>query len=503
MAKSRTFNAKRNMFSGIVNKVVVLGLPFAIRTIIIKELGAEFAGLSSLFTSILQVLNMAELGFSSAIAFSLYKPMANNDEDTICSLLKFYRNVYRIVGVVILVAGIALMPFLPYLIKDSYPDTINLYILFLIYLVNTVFSYLAFAYKSVLLSASQRQDIVSNISTVLDAIKCVIQIITLMTWKNYYAYIAWNVVFTIANNLVIAYITKRRFPRIECRGKIEEQRKRSLVKQIKGLAIGQISKTARNSLDTVILSALCGLIDVAMYGNYYYVFSAVLGFFIVIIQSVSAGVGNSIATESVDKNYNDFKRFNYYLSWIGGWCTVCLLCLYQPFMELWAGKELTVPFWIMFLFCAYFYIMQMGQVRSMYANAAGLWWEFRWLEVLEMFANLTLNIYLGWKFGMAGILWATIITVFLFSIVGSTIVTFKHYFKRSCMEYFLDCFIYCIVTLVAGFITYLGCQRIVVEGIGGLGLRLGISVLIPNVIFFLISIISCRHRKYLIELMKK
>lgn len=502
MTNSRTLNAKRNILSGMVNRFVVLGLPFIIRTILIRELGAEYAGLSTLFTAILQVLNMAELGFSSAVVFSLYKPMAEDDKNAICALMMFYRKIYRIVGIVILLAGTAVMPFLKFLIKGSYPDSINLYLLFAIYLINTVFSYLAFAYKNVLLSASQRQDIISNISSVLDALKCIIQIIVLIIWKNYYAYIIWNVVFTVANNLVVAYITKKKFPKLQCKGIIEADKKREIVKQMKGLAIGQISKTARNSLDSIILSVFCGLIDVTIYGNYYYVFSAVLGFYVVIIQSISAGVGNSIAVESVGKNYEDFKKFNYYLSWIGGWCTISMLCLYQPFMSLWVGKELMATFGIMILFCIYFYIMQMGQIRSVYANAAGLWWEFRWLEIIEMASNLILNVFLGWKFGMAGIVWATIITVFFFSIVGSTIVTFRLYFKRSPAEYFIYCAVYCAVILVAAYLTYLICGMVTIGGILGLGMKLCIVAILPNCMILIISMMNKRHRCYLLTLSK-
>lgn len=491
------------MLSGMLNKIIVLTLPFIIRTIIIRELGVEYAGLSTLFASILQVLNMTELGFSSAVIFSLYKPMADGDNDAICALMAFYRKIYRIVGVVILMAGIIIMPFLKYLIKGSYPDTINLYFLFVIYLVNTVFSYLAFAYKNVLLSASQRQDIINNVSSILDTLKCIIQIIVLIIWKNYYAYIIWNVIFTIANNLVVAYITKHRFPELRCKGIIGEEKKQKIVKQMKGLAISQVSKTTRNSLDSIVLSACCGLLAVTIYGNYYYVFSAVLGFLGVIVQSISAGVGNSVAIETVEKNYEDFKRFNYYMSWIGGWCTIAMLCLYQPFMDLWVGKELIASFEIMLLFCIYFYIVQMGQIRSVYSNAAGLWWEFRWLEIFEIIINLTLNISLGLKFGLAGIIFASIIAVFIFSIIGTTIITIRLYFKRSSAEYFFYCGVYCAVILIVAYFTYLICEMVVMGGILGLSLKLCIVVLLPNSMLFLISMLQKKHRNYLLALIRK
>ena len=106
MANSRTYNAKRNIFWGLVNKFITLSLPFIIRTIIIRKLGVEYLGLGSLYSSILQVLNMAELGFSSAIIFNLYKPIAENDTGKICALMALYRKIYRIIGLGILTVGL-------------------------------------------------------------------------------------------------------------------------------------------------------------------------------------------------------------------------------------------------------------------------------------------------------------------------------------------------------------------------------------------------------------
>ena len=228
MAKSRTFYVKRNMGTGIVNRIITLGLPFIIRTIIIRTLGAEYLGLSSLFSSILQVLNMAELGFSSAVVFSLYKPMAEQDTDSICALLGYYRNVYKIIGVVILVGGSFLFPVLPRLIKGSYPSDINIYLLYMIYLINTSISYLLIAYKNVIFSASQRQDVLNNVNSVVSITKFTIQIVALLAFENYYLYIIWNLVFTGCENILIAILAKRKYPNYFCQGTIKKEKRNSL-----------------------------------------------------------------------------------------------------------------------------------------------------------------------------------------------------------------------------------------------------------------------------------
>ena len=500
---SRTQNAKRNLTAGFINKISILLIQFCVRTFLIRYLGAKYLGLNNLFASILQVLNMAELGFSSAIVFSLYKPIAENDYGLICALLKFYRNVYKVIGVTIMCVGGILTPLIPKLINGEVPNNANVFVLYWIFLLNTVLSYLAYAYRSVILTANQRQDIISKISFILDLAKGICQCVSIVLLKNYYAYVIWNIVFTIFNNLVTAYITKRDFPEYVCKGELPKTQKESIIIQIKGLAIGQISKIARNSLDSVILSATCGLVITAVYSNYYYILSAIIGVLGVITQSIAAGIGNSIATETKDKNYNDLLKFNFYLSWIGSWCTLCLFFLYQPFMELWAGTGLMATNHTMLLFCVYFYILQMGQIRSTYANAAGIWWEFRWLEILEIFANLILNIGLGCFWGVDGILWATIITVFFFSIIATTIVTFKCCFDRSAHQYFIRCIFYVFATVASGVITEWFCSLVSFTGISQLVYRAFVLVIVPNVVLYLIFCINRKHNEYMQDLKNK
>ena len=204
MVSNRTINAKRNITSGYVNKCISLLLPFIMRTVIIREFGEKYLGLGSLFSSILQVLSMAELGFSSAIVFSLYKPLAEKNTSTVCALLSYYKKIYRIVGSVILVVGILLTSFLPYFIKDEVPSNINIYYLYLIFLINTVISYFAFAYKSSLLVADQRQDLINNTNTVILIFSFVIQVFLIFFFKNYYLYAIVEIFSTIFNNLTVA-----------------------------------------------------------------------------------------------------------------------------------------------------------------------------------------------------------------------------------------------------------------------------------------------------------
>lgn len=494
MQKNRTFYAKRNIVFGTVNKLITMLLPFAIRTLTIQKLGAEYLGLGSLFTSILQTLSVAEMGFSSAIVFKMYKPLADGDNDKICALLALYRRVYRYIGLGILVVGVALTPFVQYLISGSYPSDINIHILFLIYLSGTVISYVGVAYKTSLLSATMRQDIVSNVDTVLTIVRSIVQIVMLCLFKNYYAYIIWTPVSTLFNNILIGIISKKLYPEFECRGKIEKEELKDIATQIKGLAIGKLSLVSRNSFDSIAISVFCGLVVVTIYSNYYYIFTAIAGFMSIIITGITSGIGNSLVTKPKEDNYTDFKKFNFYYIWIASWCTVCLYCLYQPFMALWVGEDLMAEHATMILFCVYFYISQIGQIRGAYSSAAGIWWEFRWLEILEACLNLVLNFSLGYFWGMNGILIATIVTVTISSVIGFGIKTVRRIFNKSCIEYFVRIGIYTILTILSCFITSSICKLFNVSALWTIAVRCVVCIVVPNTIYLICSLIHNEHR---------
>ena len=503
----RTKNTIRNIIWGIVNKFVILLFPFIIRTILIKKLGSEYLGLSSLFTSILQVLNLTELGFSGAIIFSMYKPIAQNDSKTICALLNLYKKIYRVIGIIILIIGIAIMPFLDKLINGTYPENINIYILYGIYLFNTVITYFLFAYKSALLTAHQRVDITSNVNTVMYIIQYCIQIVVLCVLKNYYIYILINTFTNILNNIVIAIITKRKYPQYICKGKINKQENKEIQKRVYGLMIQKICTTTRNSLDNIFISAFLGLNIVAIYSNYYSILSAITGILIIITDSMVAGVGNSIVTETIKKNYDDLTKFNFIYMWISGWCTICLLCLFQPFMELWMGKEYMFPLITVICFCIYFYALKIGDVLSTYKQASGIWWEGKYRAAAETVCNIVLNYVLGKKFGVNGIILATAISLLAIGFGYGTTIVFKYYFKGiSPKEYYIKHIFYAVVTIINAFITYWICDKFIPYNRFSIILRGIICLVIPNIFY-----LGCYYKtnmfmeckKFLYKIVKK
>lgn len=485
---NRTNNTIRNIKWGMLNKFIVLLLPFIIRTVLIKYIGAEYAGLSSLFNSILQVLNIAELGIGVAITFSLYKPLVNKDTKTVRAIMNLYKKIYRIIGSIVLVGGLLLVPFLKIFIKSDLPSDINIYILFAIYLSNTVLSYMLYAYRIVILEANQRNDILSKVNIVLYLLQFFYQMYMIIIVKNYYLYIISMPIITILNNILCSFYAKKLYPYYYCEGELCQEEKSHIRKRVYGLVIQRVCGVTRNSLDSIFISMFLGLNLVAIYNNYYMILLAITGILSVFINSMNSSIGNSVATESVEKNHNDLNKFNFIYMWIAGWCTICLLCMYQPFMDLWLGKNFLLGFSSVILFALYFYGLKMGDILSIYVLGAGLWWEGKYRALFEAILNIVLNIVLGKIFGINGIIVGTLISLILVNFGYGSYIVFKYYFKnQSLPQYFFKHFLYFSVCVIVGTLTYLLTIFVNFDNkFINIAIISLICLIIPNMLFYLI-----------------
>lgn len=421
--------------TGITNKLVVTFLPFVMRTIMIRFMGTQYLGLSSLFSSILNMLSLAELGFGSALVFSMYKPIAENDEETICALLNLYRTIYRIIGTVILVVGIAISPFVNRFINGEVPHDINVQALYFIYLFNTVVSYFLFAYKNSLLSAFQRNDISSIVGTILTGIEYSIQIMLVIRFRNYYCYAVVFPVFTIIGNLVRAAIVQRKYPQYICKGSITKDQKKEIFRKTLALASHKVGNTISTSLDSLVVSSFLGLSSVAIFGNYNYIVTTVMAMLWIVYSSMTAGIGNRMNLHSIEDNYSDFIALTSFNNFVMCWATGCILFLYQPFMELWAGKENLLGVSSVLIFSIYFYVYQSRKIVLVYKDAAGLWSEDQLKPLVGAGVNLILNITLVQIIGINGVIISSIISFLFIEIPWESRTLYKCYFGKSIIEY--------------------------------------------------------------------
>lgn len=433
-------NTIKGAISGVINKVVVMVLPFIMRTIMIHYLGTQYLGLSSLFSSVLNMLSLTELGFGTALVYSMYKPIAENDEKTICALMALYKKIYRIIGTIILVAGLLITPFLKYLITGDTPPDINIYLLYLIYLLNTVVSYFLFAYKNSLLAAFQRNDISSNVSTILTTIEYFIQISLVVIFRNYYCYVIVFPIFTILGNVIRSMIVDKIFPRYTCQGVISKQEKRDIYKKTIALASHKLGNTISTSFDSIVVSTFLGLNSVGVFGNYNYIATTVMALIWIVYYSMTAGIGNRLNLYSREENYNEFKALTSFNNLVICWATGCMLFLYQPFMELWAGSKNMLEDSSVIVFSLYFYVYQSRRVVLLYKDAAGVWEADRWKPIVGSLLNLIVNIILVQRIGINGVIISSILSFLLVEIPWESLVLHRVCFKKNVGEYVINQF---------------------------------------------------------------
>ena len=471
-------NVKRNMVANAASSGIRLLFPFLNRTLFLWLLGPAYLGLNGLFGSILGVLMLAELGFGTAVVCSMYKPVADDDRELLCAYLKFFRNVYRWVGAVIFVGGLALLPFLDRLVHGTVPPDIDLHVLYVIHLVNTAASYFLFAYRGVVLGAHHRNDVITNIRTGVSVVQYVAVFVILLVTRNYYHYILATVVFTVVQNVLLVTASRRLFPDIEPRGALPPDVRRKVVSDVKSIFMHKVGGVITNSTDNLVISAFLGLVAVAAYGNYYYVVTSVAGLVAVVYSSMTGGFGNKIYTESKEENFRLFMRMNRLSMVVVVFCSAMMAGLYQPFMKVWVKgdpalmRHALTPALMVF----YFYIMQSRQVLLAFKSAASLWKQDRWKPIVAGIVNLGANVlfvlFLPDAYKLDGVIFSTIIGFAFIQIPWESRVVFSVFFgKKESRAYWRAYFGFAACALALCAVAYWTALIVPVDGFVGLALK--------------------------------
>lgn len=470
--------------------------PFILRSLIIRFWGMEYLGVNSLFSAILQVLNVSELGIGQALVINMYRPAAERDTGRINSLLSLYAWFYRVLGIGIGVIGLVLVPFVPQIISGEYPQEINIFVVYIVYLFQSVVSYLAFPYCNAAFIANQCLEKTNKYQSIVWAVVYVIQIVVICYCNNYYYYVFLLPVATFLCGIVNKWGLKKWFPEYHV-GKIkksdfEKSFWQTFAKRMLATAMSKLRVVFRSSIDTIIISAVLGIAVAAKYQNYVLVMTVPL----MLIGSLTTGIlptlGNSVALETKESNLAVIRLVAFLIHWISTIFAAFLICFYQPFTKIWAGDEGLLSETAMIMFVVYFYIRAISEISILVRNSSGVWWEGKWVSIMESLVNLGLNILFVQIWGVEGIVLATIISMMVLNIPFETFYVYKYYFKiapwRDLLEYLWDA----IVSLIAVAVTYF-VSRLYQRGVADTFIVwCVVCVIIPNVVLFLFH---CRNKK--------
>ncbi len=483
---TRTQNIKKNLIFNIIKYVTSILLQFILRTILIYYMGAEYLGLNGLFSNIFSFLNLAELGIGTAIVFSMYKPIAENDIEKVKSLQNLYKKFYIIISLVVGVVGGILTPFIKHFMNGGVEADINVYILYVMYLVCTLVGYWS-AHKRSLLFAYQRGDVENRVKTVCTFAMVGIQIAILIFTRNYYLYFSISILFSLVECVVVQVVANKLYPEINGKAeKLDSATKKEITKNVTALSMHKIGGTVVFSTDNILISTFFGVVVLGVYSNYTLITSTISTFFNLLGNAVQASVGDMVASYDPDYVYDRFKKTNFIFSYLSSMTTICLAVLFQPFILTWTrSTEYLLDFSTVLLLCFSFYLSRMRTGVLTYKEASGLFWQDRWKAIAEAGINLVASIALAYVMGINGIVVGTIVSTLVAPFWVEPHVLYKYYFKKSVKSYFLRYALDFAIMIVCGVATYFICSLIPDGNLLLLAVKFVACFIITNVLLIL------------------
>lgn len=487
----RIKNSVRNITNGVIGLILTYIFTFAVRTLFIKKLGVEYLGLNGLFTNVISILSVAELGVGLTITFSLYKPLAEKNEKKTKALMDIFGKVYVFISLVVLAIGILLLPFLPYLMKEQ-TNIQNVYLIYLLFLLNSVLSYF-FSYRYSIIGADQKGYIVIKSNIIFSFILSLLQILVLFLWQSFIIYLIINILINLIQNIYLSKKAIKLYPYLKMKGnyKIDKADADDLFKKIRAMMFQKIGSVSLYATDNIIISTFIGVYWVGIYSNYVMIIVVVTNLVGQIYSQLTSSVGNLVELESKEKSYEIFLNLLFFTFWLAGFCSICLLGLINNFIYLWIGKQYLLDFAITFVIVLNFMLLQHRNVSTIFTNSMGLFWHTRYVMFITAILNLLISIILINRVGLIGTLIGTAIAHIVTNFWFEPFVVLKYGFNKRLSNYFKRYSIYTLILFAVGTFTIFLCSFVKENSIVTLIIRLLICIIIPNVLFYIIY----RHTK--------
>ena len=459
MENSRTKNSLINICTGFFGQFFQLLISFINRIIFVHCLSQAYLGINGLFTNVLSMLSLAELGIGSAISYALYAPLAKKDDSKISALMHMYAKAYRIIGIIVGLIGTVFIPFLKYIISDPGNIHENITLIYLLFLFNTVTSYF-YSYKCTLITADQKNYIISIISYGVTFVQTIIQIVILLVSKNFILYLVTQSVGTFLTNYLISWKANKMYPVLKEKNppELSAKDKHNLFKNIKALMITKVSGVLVNSTDNIIISATkgLGLVSTGLASNYTLLISILNSILNQIFTGITASIGNLNASEDSRTRKEFFNVVNLLNYLLFSWCAISFIFLSTDLVRIVFGNK---------------YVLSMPIVVIIAVN----------FILLTGIINIILSIILGQKLGLFGIFLATFISRLCTNIWYDPYAVLKHGLDMSFVEYVKKYLGFIILILLQ-----IVCMGLIFTINGSFVFKFICCVFIPNIINFIV-----------------
>lgn len=499
----RTRNSLKNMIAAVATNIITIILGFIAQAIFLKILGTEYLGVNGLFTNVVSMLGIVELGIGSAIIFHLYQPIAENDKKKIKALMSFYKKAYHIIAIIILILGIGLIPLLGTFITDVKID-INITFVYILFILDIIASYLL-AYKRSVLYADQKNYLVNIIHIFYLICLNSLQLITLYLTKNYYYYLMIKIIMRIVENIIITTIVNRKYIYLKEKNKekLDEKTQKDIYKKVRALFFHKIGSFIVLGTDNIIISKYLGIISVGLYSNYQMIISAIHTLFSQMISAITPSVGNLLVEKDSQKNYEVFKKIRFLNFVIATFASSALLIVMDSFVTIWIGKKYILPLSVLIVLVINLYQSLMRTSFAVFKEAAGIFYEDRFVPLIESGINMIASIILVKFFGLAGVFMGTIISSLTLWCYSYPKYVYKNLFKKDYKNYGKEMFGYLLLFLIITFISYFLSNLIQMKNPYIYFIyKVATACLIPNILMLLVFIKS-ENLTYFVTYLKR
>jgi O-antigen/teichoic acid export membrane protein len=496
----RTKNSIINISVGLGNQVIITSLSFVSRTVFINTLGVEYLGINALFTNILAMLALAEAGIGSSIMYSLYKPVADNEQEKINVLMRLYRNAYLIIALIVLLLGLSIIPFLDYIVKDT--DVKNVNLIYLIFLLNTVSPYL-YLHKNSFLNVCQKNYIVTGIYSISSIVTTCLKIGILYYTENYILFLLIESVVTISTTILLSVFVNKMYPYLKNKitSKLESETKREIIKNVKAIVLQNIGTYLIFGTDNIIISSFVSITAVGLYANYNMLIEICRTFTYQIFNNIYHSVGNLVAKESKDKIYSVYKVYRLLAFWLYSVFSILMYILVEPFISLWIGSKFLLSNGILLILVIIFFERGMRNPITTVKSTSGIFHDDRYAPLGQAVINLVVSIVLVKQIGIVGVFLGTLISAVLVPFWTTPFLVYKKVFGLPLKRYYYTYFLYLVIGLGTYYVTSLLTHFITVDNFTTFIIKASISMLIPNLIYLVIFYRTSEF-KYLLEIAK-
>ena len=488
MENSRLKNSALNFASGFLGRVLTILLNFVVRTIFIYCLNEAYLSVNGLYSNILTVLSLAELGFGSAMVYRMYAPVAVKNYQKTAALLQFYKKIYIIIGVVIFLLGLCVIPFMDYIIKDK-PDISGLTLYYILFLVNTSISYWFSSYKASVLYADQKEYIKTNVQNTMAILQSGLQIVLLLLFRKYLLYLLVQLVGNIFLNLYVAHLVDKRYPEIQTYqgASLSAEERVQIRKDTEALVLSRFGHVALNGTDNIIISAVVGVLWVGRLSNYTLICDSVTSVLCQITAAITGSLGNFFATEDKHAGYALFKKVEFLNFWLYGFSFIALVTLLDPFVQIWAGGRFVLGLPISIAIAINFFVAGYMNTLWVFRSTLGLFKQGKFRPILVAILNIVLSIILGRLWGVFGVLFATFLSRAAISLWYDPLILHRYGFEVSCKPFFARYFRR-VLLLTAVLIAMLTIRHVVLSSattVLRFAVMTMVTAIVPNAIFWL------------------